>query len=60
MVSLMMIRFAVEDGHSTIDLLDEKKANHLMRESHLAQGNLFLSHFVYLGSKAIRTTHNED
>ena len=33
--SFMVIRFAFDDGHGTVNLLDEDEAYHLMGEGHL-------------------------
>ena len=56
----MMIRLAVENGHGAINLFDKQQANHLVRECHLAQGDFFLGHFVYVWGKPVRTAHYED
>lgn len=37
---LMMVGLVAEDGHSAVELLDEKRPDHLMRKSHLGNGEL--------------------
>ena len=38
----MVIRTAVQDAHGTVELFDEDKTNHLVREGHLAERELLV------------------
>lgn len=55
-----MIGFASDDGEGAVELFDEKKADHLVGESHPREGDLLLCSLVDAIGEAIGTTHKED
>ena len=55
----VVIGFAFDDCAGTIELFDENKANHLVRECHSREGNLFGGAFVYGGGKTVGTADDE-
>lgn len=55
----VMIGFAAEDSHGTVELFDSHEADHLMGESHLTERYLSIRARVNLFTKAVRTTDNE-
>ena len=55
-----MIRFAVQDGHCSVDLLHEEHADHLVGECHLAQADLFVAPLMYGVREAVRSSNDED
>lgn len=59
-ILLVVIWFVVEDGHGAVDLLGEKEANHLVREGHEREGDLFLGYLMKGGGEAVGAAHYED
>ena len=56
----MMIRLIAQDRHCPVDLFDKDKADHLMGESHFAQGYFLGSGFINSIAKTIGPADNEN
>lgn len=56
----VVVRLASQDGHGTVNLLDEDEANHLVGEGHPGEGNLFLCRQINHGRESVRTADDED
>lgn len=57
---IVMIGFTPHDSEGTIDLLDQKKAHHLMGKSHLGKRDLALRGIIDPGRKTIGASDEED
>ena len=55
-----MIRFPFYNGTRAIEGFREDEAHHLMRESHLGEGNLLVGTLIDCLREAIGTTNDED
>ena len=55
-----MIRFTFYNSTGTIERFREDEAHHLMRESHLGEGNLLVGTVINSLREAIGTTNDED
>ena len=56
----MMVWFAVEDGHGSVNLFHEQHAYHLVGERHAAEAYLFVPTLVNVFREAVRPSDDED
>lgn len=56
----MVIWFAFQDGHGTVDLLSEEETYHLMVESHLGKGYFLVSPSIDRIRKSVWATDHEN
>ena len=57
--SFVVIRLPIQDSHCPIELLNKDKADHLMREGHLAEGDLLGCRPIDRLAKPIRASHHK-
>ena len=55
-----MIGFMIEDSHSSIHLLGEEEADHLMRESHSAERYSIGHGLLHSGAKSVWASYDKD
>lgn len=55
----MVVGFAAEDGHGAVELFGEEQTDHLMAESHLAQGDLCVGAGIDGRAETVRSAHDE-
>ena len=56
----MMVGFTTDDGAGTVDLFGEGEADHLVREGHLRQGQLFVGTCIDGRGETVGTTDDEN
>ena len=56
----MVIRFALDDGASTIERLGEDEAHHLVGEGHLGEGNLLVGSAIDGIGETVWATNDKD
>ena len=56
----VVVRRAVQDGHGTVELLDEDEPYHLVREGHARHGQLFVGGGIDFGGEAVGAANDED
>ena len=56
---LMVVGFTAEDGHGAVELFNEQQPDHLMAESHLAEGDLGIRALIHRLTESVRPADDE-
>lgn len=59
MVLFVVVGFATQNCHGAVELLNEQQPDHLMTESHLAEGDLGIRALIHRLTESVRPADDE-